>query len=260
MNLTTPADATAPIVFLHIPKTAGQTIHNALVQVVGETQVSPIRVHTQVPGDAPQMPPGYSLYSGHLDWSELETLPESRFVFSVLRDPCERIASFYFFLMKEAQALSEEDLDLPQHAGKKRLLRCSAEDYFFGGNPGFQRFIHDHYDNFYCSYFATRKMRGYQQMQALSSAEKVAAAQKNLPLFDRIYSTLDLGALERDIADRYGAEISVTETYVNQGMIEPDEARWPKLLDRLGSDAAARRLEDFVTADTDLIEALGLKV
>lgn len=253
-------DAASPIVFLHIPKTAGQTIHNALTQAVGADHVSPIRVHTQVSGDASQLPGGYSLYSGHLDWGDLETLPENRFVFSVLRDPYERIASFYFFLMKEAQSLSEEDLDLPQHAGKKRLLRCSAEDYFFGGNPGFQRFIHDHYDNFYCTYFATRKMRGYQQMKALNIAGKVAAAQKNLPLVDRIYSTLDLGALERDIAERYGVEISVTDTYVNQGMIEQHEARWPKLLDRLGSDAAARRLEEFVAADAEFIEELGLKI
>ena len=253
-------DSSAPIVFLHIPKTAGQTIHNALCGVVGETAVSPIRVHTQAQGDAPQMPAGYALYSGHIDWTELDTLPETRFVFTVLRDPCERIASFYFFLMKEAQALSEEELEAPHNAGKKRLLRCSAEDYFFGGNPGFKQFIRDHYDNFYCSYFATRKMRGHRRIQQMETARKVAAARKNLHLIDRIYSTLDLAALETDIAARYGAEISVTKTYVNQGMIERSEARWPKLLDRLGSDAAVRRLEEFVTADIELIETLDLKV
>lgn len=262
MLTMTPAQMarTAPIVFLHIPKTAGQTIHSELGRVVGEPQVSPIRVHTQAPGAAPQMPAGYGLYSGHLDWTELETLPEGRFVFTVLRDPYERIASFYFFLMKEARAMSEDELNAPTNAGKKRLLQQSAEDYFFGGNPAFRQFIRDHYDNFYCSYFATRRMRGHKAIQALPVAGRVAAALENRPLIDRIYSTLDLAALERDIAARYGAAISVNDTYVNRGMIEQGEARWPKLIERFGSDAAARRLEEFVLADLELVDALGLKV
>src|SRR5690606_31646457 len=62
-----------PIVFLHIPKTAGQTIHNQLAQMVGAGSVSPIRVQSQAP-KGPQMPAGYGLYSGHIDWTELETL------------------------------------------------------------------------------------------------------------------------------------------------------------------------------------------
>jgi len=102
-----------PIVFLHIPKTAGQSVHNALAEHVGAEHVSPVRVHTQSTGDHGQFPAGYSLYSGHLDWVELEKVPEPRFVFSILRDPKERIASFYFYLRKEAQRLSREDLDLP---------------------------------------------------------------------------------------------------------------------------------------------------
>merc|ERR1711969_313057 len=141
--------AQSPIVFLHIPKTAGQTIHNALAAMVGGRHVSPIRTHTQAPGDAPQMPAGYALYSGHIDWTELETLPGGRFTFTVLRDPRERIASFYFFLLKEAEALDRDALERPQNYGKKLILQRSADDYFFGGPAGFNAFILDHYDNFY---------------------------------------------------------------------------------------------------------------
>lgn len=255
---TSPAET--PIVFLHIPKTAGQTIHNALAAMVGARHVSPVRVHTQAQGEAPQMPAGYRLYSGHLDWTEAENLPDPRFAFTVLRDPRERIASFYFFLMKEARALSEAELAEPRHAGKRRLLTHSAEGYFFAGNPGFRQFIRDHYDNFYCSYFATRRMRGQRALQGLSEAEKVRAALANAPLIDRIYSTRDLAALEADIAERYGKRISVTDTFVNAGTHDRAEKRWPKLVALMESDAGVRRLEEFASADLALIEALGLEV
>jgi hypothetical protein len=251
----------APIVFLHIPKTAGQTVHSALSTVVGADRVSPVRVHTQAQGEAPQMPAGYGLYSGHLDWLELETLPEDRFVFTVLRDPYERLASFYFFLLKQAQALTPQELELNQNTGKRILLQSSAEDYFFNGPPPFQQFIRDHYDNFYCSYLATRKMRAQKELRDLDLQGKVQAALKNAPLIDRIYSTRDLGALERDIAERYGAQISVQDTYINKGDdVDGEALRWPRLLTRFESDAAIRRLEAFVEADMELIDTLGITV
>lgn len=262
----TPADrgariaGEAPIVFLHIPKTAGQTIHHALAGVVGARNVSPIRTHTQAGEGEPQMPAGYALYSGHIDWTELETLPQGRFTFTVLRDPRERIASFYFFLLKEAEALTEEQLAQPHNAGKRRILRETAEDYFFGGDPGFNTFIRDHYDNFYCSYFATRKMRGRRELAGMDVEARVGAALANRGLIDRIYSVRDLAPLEADIAGRYGVEISVTDTFVNASGLSRSEKRWPKLIERLGSDVAARRLSRFATADMALVEALGIEV
>lgn len=240
-----------PIVFLHVPKTAGQAIHNELARMVGAPAVSPIRVHTQAP-KGPQMPPGYGLYSGHLDWAELDDMPE-RFAFTVLRDPAERIASFYFFLLSEAQRLSDEELALPHNQGKAFILRSSTEDYFFGGPPAVQRFIRDHYDNFYCAYFATRKVRGGSEIAALSAAEQVTAALRGLSQLDGIYATNGLAILERDIALRYGSTIRIVENFYNTGDHEPEEARWTKLMARIGSDQARRRLEDFVTRDVDLL-------
>jgi len=249
-----------PIVFLHIPKTAGQTIHSELTRLVGPDRVSPVRVHTEAPDGAAQFPPGYDLYSGHLDWDALETLSDDRFVFSVFRNPCERIASFYFYLLKKAQTLSEEELQRPEHQGMRRIRGQSADSYFFGGDPGWQQFVHDHYDNVYCTYFATRRMRGWRQMRDLDTAARVAAAKANLPMVDRIYSTQNLGALERDIAARFDGQISVVNKFVNKGGHADDELRWPKLLERIESDANLRRLEEFAVADEELISDLGMKL
>lgn len=249
-----------PIVFLHIPKTAGQTIHSELTRLVGPDRVSPVRVHTEAPVGAAQFPPGHDLYSGHLDWDALEILPDARFVFSVFRDPCERIASFYFYLLKRAQAMSGQELQRPERQGMRRIRSQSADSYFFGGDSAWQRFVHDHYDNVYCSYLATRKMRGWKQVQGLDVAARVTAAKANLPMIDRIYSTRNLGALESDIAARFDGQISVVDKFVNKGGHDDNELRWPKLLERIESDANLRRLEEFVVADEDLISSLGMKI
>lgn len=247
-------------VFLHIPKTAGQTIHSELSRIVGESRVSPVRVHTQAAPGTGQLPPGYDLYSGHLDWDALESLPEDRFVFTVLRDPCERIASFYFYTLKQALSLSEEELSHPHRTGMRRIRSLAADDYFFGGDAGWQRFIHDHYDNVYCTYLATRKMRGWLHLRDMSTEDRVAAAKANLDMIDRIYSTLDLSRLEADIEARTGQPISVVGNFVNAGGHTNGELRWPKLLERIESDASIRRLESFVDADEQLLFDIGLKV
>lgn len=249
--------ASHPIVFLHIPKTAGQTIHNELVKLVGgEQNVSPIRVHTQAVPQM-QMPAGYALYSGHIDWTALDSLPQDRFVFTVLRDPRERIASFYFYLKKEAQHLSAADLDRPENIGKRKALKESADDYFFGGDPMWQNFILDHYENFYCSYFASRKMRGRRGLSDLSPAEVQDRAAAALAGLDGVYLTDQLGRLECDIERNFGQRISVTGTYINAGNHKANERRWPKLVAALERDNSVARLEKFVHRDEALMVRAG---
>jgi hypothetical protein len=219
--------------------------------MVGAEAVSPVRVHTQAL-QGPQMPPGYALYSGHLDWAELDTMPD-RFAFTVLRDPAERIASFYFFLLDEARRLTPAELALPHNQGKAFILRSTAEDYFFGGPPAVQRFIRDHYDNFYCHYFATRKVRGSAELAGLPAADRIAAALAGLDRLDSIYPMNGLAALEIDIAQRFGKTIRVVDNFHNTGTHEREEARWTKLMDRIGSDVSRRRLETYVEQDAELL-------
>lgn len=245
-----------PIVFLHIPKTAGQTIHNELVKLVGgEQNVSPVRVHTQATTQM-QMPSGYALYSGHIDWTTLESLPQDRFVFTVLRDPKERIASFYFYLRKEAQRLSAADLDRPENQGKRKALEESADDYFFGGDPMWQSFILDHYENFYCNYFASRLMRGRGSLFGLSEDEVQDRAAAALAGLNGVYLTDRLDRLEYDIERNFGQRISVTGTYINAGNYQADEKRWSKLVSALERDNSLARLESFARQD----EALMIRV
>jgi Sulfotransferase family len=247
-----------PIVFLHIPKTAGQTIHKALADAVGQDNVSPIRVHGQVKPGMAQFPPGYLLYSGHIDWTDLETVPSPRFVFTVLRDPRERIASFYFYMLDQAAGVDPADLDLPQRTGMRMIRTRSADDYFFGGDARWQRFIYDHYDNFYCSYFATRRMRGSRLIAKLPPDRLLDRAYAQSSTLDRIYATTDLAALEADIATEWGARIQVADRYINAGPDGRGQARWPRLIARMERDDSAARLARFADLDRRLMERLGL--
>lgn len=243
------------IVFLHIPKTAGQTVHSELSRIVGADTTSPVRVHTQAPSDG-QFPAGYRLYSGHLDWDRLDDIGDNRFVFTILRDPFERIASFYFYLHHKSLALSESDLTLPENTGLSKIRHCSADDYFFGGTKDWQRFVLDHYDNFYCTYFATRKIRGAAELVTLSSSEILNQAYAGAQVMDRIYGIENLNALEDDLHRLTGQKAALTSTRINAGPGSTHTKRWPSLLERFESDGNRQRLADFAALDVELMAKL----
>jgi len=245
----------SPIVFLHIPKTAGQSVHAALEKLVGDSaKVSPIRVHTQA-SDESQMPPGYALYSGHLDWTELDSLPSDRFAFTILRDPRERIASLYFYLRAEAEKLTSAELTRPQNLGMKMVLERSADDYFFGGDAQWQAFIRDHYDNFYVSYLATKKIRGRKFLQGKSKKESIQLALAGAGKLQGVYTTSNLGSLERDLFFRYRTSVNIQNQLTNIGQHKINESRWKKLVEHFEVDTTNVRLEKFIELDLEFLKS-----
>ena len=245
------------IVFLHIPKTAGQTVHTELTRVIGAEHTSPVRVHTQV-GPDDQFPPGYRLYSGHLDWKDIDQLPKDRFTFSVLRNPRERIASFYFYLLKRAEAATPEMLEKPEHTGMRNILERSVDDYFFSGDKKWNKFIRDHYDNFYCTYFGTRKMRGWGDVSQLTKTERLEQAKTGVKAVDAFYSVDKLGALETDLEQVLGAPVHLVNTRVNEGPQDVDTRRWRALVERLEQDSSLRQLQRMAALDSQLMRHLEL--
>lgn len=246
----------SPIVFLHVPKTAGQTVHNELTRAIGgANHVSPVRVTAQAVAGR-QMPDGYRLYSGHVDWNELELLPSDRFVFTILRDPKERIASFYLYMRKMAKAATRNELAAPGNIGKRMALELSTDDYFFGGTPDWHHFVRSMYDNFYCSYFATRRMNGWSTLRDVDPKTRIARAFDGLKSLSKVYSIDHLDQLEKDIAARYGVNIQVTGNFYNTGGHKTDELRWNKLCARFEKDRNIARLEAFADYDQALMDQI----
>lgn len=249
---------TKPIVFLHIPKTAGQTVHNEIARNLSEGAVSPIRVHHQSGGDT-QYPEGYKFYSGHLDWPSKEDFSTAPYMFTILRDPRERIASFYFYLLKEAEKLDKAQLSRPENTGKHMILTHSADDYFLGGDAEWQRFVRDHFDNTYCRFMAGGKLRGWSATNRLSNRILVARAQSGCARLDAVYHVDALQGLEQDLERLFGFETRLVGNFHNAGAQPKRLPRWPMLMKRLESRNARLRLEEFVSLDLDLLDRLDLR-
>ena len=123
------------LLFLHIPKTAGQSVHRYLLDGFNEQDVCPYRVDAQYQnGDLD--PNAYSIHSGHIDWSRLENLSGEKIVFTILRKPMDRILYFYFYfyLRSEAQKVSASELEKPERSGLRAALELTPDEYFVQRN------------------------------------------------------------------------------------------------------------------------------
>ena len=240
------------IIFLHIPKTAGQTVHSELARVFGPEHTSPVRVHTQASTEG-QFPQGYKLYSGHLDWETLDTSDDDSFIFTVLRDPKDRIASFYFYLLHQSHYMRNKELSAHENIGLKEIKNRTAPEYFFGEGEEWKAFILDHYDNFYCRYFASRKVRGSENLRTLDTSQVIQKATNSCRDIDRIYTTKTLSHLENDIFNFTGKAVSIAKTHVNVGPSHNTKNKWAELLKLMGGEENRARLTEFTALDEALI-------
>lgn len=74
-----------------------------------------------------------------------------------------------------------------------------------------------------------------------------------------LYELDDLARLEDDLNIQCGMAVGITNRRLNAGPSGSITSRWDALVDRLGSDAAIRKLERFVENDLVLMQALDLK-
>ena len=249
------------IVFLHIPKTAGQSVHHFLKDVVGDESAAPARVNDQLYRLSISELRRHRLVSGHLDWALLDCVQKPKFVFTILRDPVDRILSFYFFLRAEAQKLSEEELGRPENQGKHAVLHVSCDEYFTGGRPHIRVFLDNHYDNFYMYYFAGRTYDARQRLLARKVADQDFTTERilkmafdNLDSLDGVYTIDRLDLLERDLRFATGfrdERPSLDGLHINRGSGEPGERM--KALEALGATRATfDRIGAMVAQDEEI--------
>lgn len=239
------------IIFLHIPKTAGQSVHNFLEQIVGSEAIAPCRVNTHLWSMTVPELRHYRVFSGHLDWGLLDCIGGSPFVFTILRRPIDRILSFYFFIREDAKSLSKEELRLPQNSAKAAALNLHPDEYFTGGPPPVRAFLDNHYDNFYMYYFAGRTYNARGRIKNILSPEQIMQmALTNLALI-HVYSVEQLDLVERDIRfvlEETNSGESLAELRVNQGSVK--EGRRMAELKELGATTATwARLRDMTIHD-----------
>lgn len=94
------------LVFLHIPKTAGTTLHNTLAKLFDKDKICPERFRglgRYTPDELDQ----FQFFSGHFTYSMIEKIPGKKFVFTCLRNPKDRIVSLYYFWRRHHESFVE---------------------------------------------------------------------------------------------------------------------------------------------------------
>lgn len=95
------------IVFLHIPKTGGTSVHDFLVNQFESSECFPDRFNTLRSHSAETLG-RYKYFSGHYDMDGIERIPGEKFVFTFLRDPVDRVLSLYYFWRSHTHAHIEK--------------------------------------------------------------------------------------------------------------------------------------------------------
>ncbi len=142
------------LVFLHLPKTAGQSIHSFLVSSFGSHEICPARTMDQMSYLSLSFLRRFRIFSGHFDWDAVTSIHGNNYVFTILRDPFERILSFYFYL----RAIGLNNNGNSGIFGADAAATLHPDDFFWNfPNKEVEDMCLNNFDNFYTFYFAARR-------------------------------------------------------------------------------------------------------
>ena len=140
------------VIFLHIPKAAGTTLHRILerqypptaIFSIGSDAHTSIREFKELP-DAQRA--AIRLFRGHMPYGLHSYLPQPATYFTILRDPVERVISYYHYILRtpdhylhdtvvgqkmSLKALLESGLPIMMNDTQVRLISGVWADVGFG--------------------------------------------------------------------------------------------------------------------------------
>jgi hypothetical protein len=193
--------------FLHLPKTAGNSIREFASRFFQQRHVCPVIYDAELRAIGDEELRSYRMFAGHLDWASLDRVDGPSFTFTVLREPLDRVLSFYFYLRNTGAKLDATQLETPDKRGMRAALTLPPDEFFCGGPRPVRRQLDTTMDNLYAYYFAGRSFGMRREIhvgKGISEAELLRLANWNLDLLDGIYAIDDLGPLQKDIVARFG--------------------------------------------------------
>ena len=251
------------VVFLHIPKTAGQSVHHFLTTNFPKDSIFPARVNSQTLDYTVDEIKKYNIYSGHFNMSLLEIVDQPKFVFTILRKPIDRILSYYFYLRKEARKLSKTELNSPNRQGMKAIITLSPDEYFCDESLSIRSFIDDHYDNFYMYYFAMKSYHGRSYAQKLIELNlvdinniyyKAVAVLKND--INKVYDVSEWNNLAKDLINYFpNKQFDLKNIVINKGDGKSTEDRIKQLINLGATQKTIDRLYNFCEYDDKIYQS-----
>lgn len=117
-----PQAAGRKLVFLHLPKTGGTSLHHHFAAHFAPEEICPerfSRLHRYSPEELDR----YRFFSGHFNFDQVRTIPGRLFIVTVLRDPTERLlSSYYFWKRHTADAIARRKLEGPAIARSGSMI------------------------------------------------------------------------------------------------------------------------------------------
>jgi len=256
------------VLFLHIPKTAGQSVHQNLIDRFGADNVCPARDNAVFSTLNAQELSKYQVYSGHVDWNMFDKLDKVDFTFSILRDPIDRLLSYYFYLREQA-VIFESRGELEGKHGLKAALYNTPAEFFLDENHEHRDFLDQNFDNFYTYYFAGRSYTARNYLLHQTGPGKIfphADALVDLAVYninnnlDSLYWITDWReGLKSDLNARQLGEFddgTVKDYQVNKGKTQNTD-RMDLLKDLGADDLVVNRIHEMCALDYVLLEKIG---
>lgn len=192
--------------FLHLPKTAGTSVRHFLAKFFRPEEICPAGFRGEFRALSDDQLATYRVFAGHLDWEDLDRVEGPSFTFTVLREPRERVLSYYFFMRARAVRMERET---PMRVNEivHAALTLSPDEFFCtGGSPSVRRNVDNQLDNHYVHYFARRsaRLRYRSHVNTLPDAELLETARRNLDRLDGVFETGRLTPLKWAIVTRFG--------------------------------------------------------
>lgn len=213
----------APLVFVHVPRTAGSTFNAILAQCYGPDvfHVDPYDIHNSL-ATYRRDPTSWRVASGHIG---AESVPGRRV--TILREPLERVVSEYLYARERPRHHEHEHanaMSLGEYVGRglvtgvdNQAVRQLSGPADVSMGPGDFRFV----------------------PFGECTDEMLARAKRNLARFDVIGITEDLPAFVSECADRFGwGEQAVPHLNTTASALIPSPAQTRLILEQNHLDVA----------------------
>jgi len=258
------------VLFLHIPKTAGQSVHQYLIDRFQAENVCPARDNAGFDALDKEALSNYQVYSGHVDWATFDKLDQIDFTFSILRDPLDRILSYYFYLREQA-VIFESRNDLDHRHGLKAALYDTPHQYFVDGANEHRQFLDQSFDNFYSYYFAGRSYAARNRLVPQIGSGNVFQNQNaivdlaEMNIHKGIESVYWITDWRQGLAGDLNArnlgvhdDDADSDYQINKGNTSKTD-RMDLLKDLGADDSVINRIHEMCELDYQLIDRLGVK-
>jgi hypothetical protein len=126
-------------IFVHVPKTAGSSINEYFSSFIGSRRSAKYVPVDKFRGDAYdaevsdegiRKARGAQFVTGHIDWQTVESIRQPHaFIFSILRDPAERLLSNYHYMHRI------DENNLPGKDVLKKLKSLTFEEFCTSDDP-----------------------------------------------------------------------------------------------------------------------------